>query len=439
MTYTSHVILIDNDKELLAACTQTLELADCKVQAFTSAINALEVINSDFTGVVITDIRMPQLDGLEFFTKLQQIDNEIPVIIITGHGDIALAVKTINSGAYDFIAKPFATDHLIQSVKRAQKQRNLILENRTMRNNLASNLPLLGNNSEIIKLRQNIVQIAATDIDVLIIGETGTGKEVVANALHNLSMRKDHKMVSLNCGSLAESLLESELFGHEIGAFTGASKKRIGIIEYANNGTLFLDEVESMSLATQARMLRVLEQREIMPLGSNHKIKLNLRIIAATKCDLAKLCKQGLFREDLYYRLAVATIDIPPLRKRPSDINLLYQHFCDLASKKFDLPIPKPCAKISAYLASHNWPGNVRELAHYAERCVLRIAYNQHNNFNNLSLPQKIEHYEEALIRQALQINAGSVAKTINMLQIPRKTFYDKLNRYHINRTDYVT
>jgi len=441
MNFIANVILVDNDTELLTACSQTLELANCTVQTFTSAKDALKEITSDFAGIVISDIRMPEIDGLEFFQRIQQIDVDIPVILITGHGDISLAVKSIQQGVYDFIAKPFAADHLIQSVKRAQNQRNLVLENRNLKNNLANNLPLVGQSKAMQKLRSTIVNLAPTDADILLIGETGSGKEVVANALHNLSKRANRQMVTLNCGALPESILESELFGHEAGSFTGANKKRVGIIAHANGGTLFLDEVESMPFAAQVRLLRVLEQREIMPVGSNQVIKLDLRIIAASKIDLLALCKEGKFREDLYYRLQVITIQIPPLRTRTEDIMPLFRHFMAAAAQKFNLKIPNISSDIEAHLLQHDWLGNVRELLHFAERTVLGVVNHQHSNddFRNLSLPHKLEHYEKLLIHNALQENKGDISKTLAVLKIPRKTFYDKLSKYQITRADYLT
>jgi len=437
----NNVILIDNDVELLAAAKQTLELNNCEVQTFSSALDALKNIKDDFSGVIISDIRMPNMDGLELFAAIKKIDAQIPIILITGHGDIALAVKTMQQGAYDFIAKPFASDHLVQSVNRAQQQRNLVLENRHLKRNLAASIPLIGQSAVMQQLRQTIATLAPTNVDVLIMGETGTGKEVVANALHNLSERSKNNLVTLNCGAMPENILESELFGHEAGAFTGALKKRIGMIEHSNNGTLFLDELESMPLAAQVRLLRVLEQREITPIGSNKVIKLNLRIVAASKADLLELCAQGKFRTDLYYRLQVATIYLPPLKDRTEDISLLYQHFVQIAATKLNLPLPKLTSAISSYLLQHNWSGNVRELAHFAERVVLGMAGTLSSNVNgantNLSLPQMLEQYEAALIKVSLQENSGNIVQTLTKLQIPRRTLYDKLAKYQIKAKDY--
>ncbi|NKN35627.1 sigma-54-dependent Fis family transcriptional regulator [Agrobacterium sp. a22-2] len=445
MSTAIEIILVDDDADLRRATQQTLELAGFAVRAFASAAAMLSETTAETSGIVVTDIRMPGMDGLQLFSRLKAIDADLPVILITGHGDIQMAVQALQDGAYDFIPKPFAADRLVQSVRRAAEKRRLVLENRALRQmaeNAGDDLPLIGQTPAMERLRATLRQIADTDVDVLVAGETGSGKEVVATLLHRWGRRRNGHFVALNCGALPETVIESELFGHEPGAFTGAQKKRIGRIEHAGGGTLFLDEIESMPLATQVKMLRVLEMREVMPLGTNEVRPIDLRVVAAAKVDLGDPLQRGSFREDLYFRLNVVTISIPPLRERRGDIPLLFSHFLHRAAQRFRRDVPDLPSFIHHHLKSHDWPGNVRELAHYAERTVLGLADDntapaKDDTPPGLSLPDRMERREAALIRQALADNSGDVRRTIEALGIPRKTFYDKLQRHQISRTDF--
>lgn len=395
----------------------------------------------------MTDIRMPDIDGLQLFHRLRDIDPELPVILITGHGDIATAVQCMRDGAYDFLAKPYPPDRLLTAITHAAEKRRLILENRRLREAAfaveADEVPFIGTTPAMQRIKQTLRHIADADVDVLVEGETGTGKEVVATALHRLSRRRHHALVAINCGALPESVIESELFGHEPGAFTGAQKKRIGRIEHASGGTLFLDEIESMPLAVQVKLLRVLESRQITPLGSNDVRNLDLRVVAATKEDLGSPAIRAKFREDLFYRLNVVTIRIPPLRERRDDIPLLFAHYLGHASRRFHRDIPEMPASIKQYVMTHDWPGNVRELAHFAERVVLGVLNSPspetppvHDAMQ--SLPERIEHFEAQLIRDALSAHQGDIKATLESLGIPRKTFYDKLQRHGIDRQQYL-
>lgn len=440
------VILIDDDADLLRATGQTLELAGFEPIAFTSATDALSKISADFPGIVVSDIRMPGLDGLELYDRLRSLDEELPVILMTGHGDIPMAVKAIQSGVYDFLAKPFATDRLVQCVRRAAEKRRLTLENRRLRaaaQSSSQESPLIGQTPVMQRLRNMLRQIADTDIDVLVTGETGSGKEIVAGLLHGWSRRAAGNFVALNCGALPQQVIESELFGHEPGAFTGAQKKRIGRIEHSSGGTLFLDEIESMPMSAQVQMLRVLEMREVMPLGTNEVRPVDLRIIAASKVDLGDQAQRETFREDLYFRLNVVTIAIPPLRERRDDIPLLFSYFADRAATRFDREAPSITPTIGQYLRDHHWPGNVRELSHFAERVVLGLdptssPARQSADPETGSLPQRLERYEAEIIRETLKACDGDVQQTIAALGIPRKTFYDKLQRHGIVRSEFA-
>jgi two-component system C4-dicarboxylate transport response regulator DctD len=446
MSAAPSVFLVDDDRDLRKAMRQTLELAGFTVSPFASATEALAELTPDFAGVVISDIRMPGMDGLAFFRKVADLDPDLPVILMTGHGDIPMAVQAIQDGAYDFIAKPFAADRLVQSARRAEEKRRLVMENRALRQaaeTASDGLPLIGQTPAMERLRQTLRHIADTDVDVLVAGETGSGKEVVATLLHQWSRRRAGNFVALNCGALPETVIESELFGHEPGAFTGAVKKRVGRIEHASGGTLFLDEIEAMPPATQVKMLRVLEAREITPLGTNETRAVDIRVVAAAKVDLGDPAERGDFREDLYYRLNVVTLSIPPLRERREDIPLLFSHFLARASERFGREVPTMSAAVRDHLMSHAWPGNVRELSHFAERVALGVEAIPGRapvaaTTSEGTLPERLERYEAEILKEALTTHRGDVKATLEALGIPRKTFYDKLQRHGINRADYA-
>lgn len=435
---------IDDDPDLRAAAAQSLDLAGITVDLFASAQDALAQLPADYPGVIISDIRMPGMDGLALFRALRARDAGQPVILITGHGDIDMAVQAMQEGAFDFLAKPYPTERLLTSTRHAATQRLLTLQNRSLQQALHQNdnEPLmLGESPAMQRLRNTLRHIADADADVLVEGETGTGKEVVASLLHHWSRRASHRLVAINCGALPENIIESELFGHEAGAFTGAQRKRMGRIEYADHGTLFLDEIESMPLAAQIRLLRVLETRSVTPLGTNEERPVDLRVVAATKVDLGQPDNQKQFRADLYYRLNVITLRLPPLRERREDIPLLFTHFCAQAARRFNRPQPPADSRTLAWLDSHTWPGNVRELAHYAERHVLGVSdpgLTQYSASTGLSLPERMERYEAQQIRSALAAHRGDIRATLAELGLPRKTFYDKLQRHGISRSDFA-
>lgn len=447
MSASSPVMLVDDDRDLLRATAQTLQLSGFDVVPLPSAAKALPAIDAGFEGVVVSDIRMPGMDGLEFYQRIRAIDEEIPVILVTGHGDIPMAVNAIRDGVYDFIAKPFPAEQLNQCVRRAAEKRRLVMENRRLReaaNAAGDDLPLIGQTPAMERLRQTLRQIAETDVDVLVTGETGSGKEVVARLLHDWSRRSSGNFVALNCGALPEQIIESELFGHEPGAFTGAQKKRVGRIEHSSGGTLFLDEIESMPLSAQVQMLRVLEMREVTPLGTNEVRPVDLRVVAAAKVDLGDPSQRRTFRDDLYYRLNVVAVTIPPLRERREDVPLLFSYFAQRAARRFGRAVPELSPATARHLAEHAWPGNVRELSHFAERVVLGLepapaAVNapRSGDVPPETLPERLESYEAKIIRETLRAFEGNVQQTVAALGIPRKTFYDKLQRHGIVRSDF--
>jgi two-component system C4-dicarboxylate transport response regulator DctD len=442
---TGPVIFVDDDPDLRRATAQVLKFAGFEVRVFEGAEAALSDITEDFEGPVVTDIRMPRMNGLQLFERVRAIDPELPVLLVTGHGDIELAVAALKDGAYDFISKPFDGERLATAVAHAAEKRRLVIENRRLRAAVAvtpADLPLIGDDPGIRRLRETIRQVADADVDVLVLGETGSGKEVVARLLHDWSRRKVRNLVALNCGALPETVLESELFGHEAGAFTGADRKRVGRIEHASGGTLFLDEIESCSPAIQVKLLRVLETREVEPLGTNERRRLDLRVVAATKVDLGDPTVRGSFREDLYYRLNVVTLRIPPLRERRGDVPLLFAHFLKRAADRFGRPMPEIGAGVRNHLMRHDWPGNVRELLHFADRSALGLASETDTPAlpvaaAGASLPERLDAFEAELLRATLRQHNGDVRATIEALGVPRKTFYDKLKRHGIQRADF--
>lgn len=443
----AQVILVDDDPHLRQALSQTLDLAGLKVVALADAQGLAERIEADWPGVVVSDIRMPGIDGLQLLEQLHGRDSELPVLLITGHGDVPLAVQAMRAGAYDFLEKPFASDALLDSVRRALALRRLVLDNRSLRLALSDRQQLatrlVGQSPAMLRLREQIGALAGTRADVLILGETGAGKEVVARALHDLSSRRDGPFVAINAGALAESVVESELFGHEPGAFTGAQKRRIGKFEFANGGTLFLDEIESMSLDVQVKLLRMLQERVVERLGGNQLIPLDIRIIAATKEDLRQSADQGRFRADLYYRLNVAPLRIPALRERGDDILVLFQHFADAASQRHGLPPHTLQPAQRAMLLRHGWPGNVRELQNAAERFALGLELALDGQSPPAAAPsapvlsgnlsEQVEQFERSLIAAELAQPHSSMRSLAEALGIPRKTLHDKLRKHGLS------
>ncbi|HFD3817355.1 TPA: sigma-54-dependent transcriptional regulator, partial [Pseudomonas aeruginosa] len=355
------VIFVDDEATIREAVQQWLELSGFEVRLCLRAEECLGALDKSFAGVVISDVRMPGMDGLQLLANLQAVDRDLPVIMVTGHGDVPMAVEAMRQGAYDFIEKPFTPERLLGSLRRALEKRRLVLENRCLKEQASLkdqvDARLLGVSKPMEALRRQVLALAPTPVNVLIRGETGSGKELVARCLHDFGPRADKPFVALNCAAIPEQLFESELFGHESGAFTGAQGKRIGKLEHAHGGTLFLDEIESMPLAQQVKLLRVLQEQQLERLGSNQSIHVDLRVIAATKPDLLAEARAGRFREDLVYRLNVAELRLPPIRERREDIPLLFEHFASVASQRLGRE-PQPAAPAElARLMAHDWPG----------------------------------------------------------------------------------
>jgi DNA-binding NtrC family response regulator len=439
------ILIVEDDPHVRLACVQAMQLAGLAVEGVASAEEALPRITEGAVGVVVTDMRLPKADGLSLVKLCQQHDATLPVIMITGHGDVSLAVDAMRSGAYDFITKPFASERLVDVVRRALEKRLLTREVAALRQQLAQRSgiesQLIGQSSAMKAVRKLVLDVAESPVDILIRGETGCGKEMVAQALHNFSHRRDAPFVALNCGGMPDNLLDSEIFGHEAGAFTGAQKRRIGKIEHAQGGTLFLDEVESMPMGMQIKLLRVLQERKLERLGSNQAIDVDCRIVAASKDDLLARSQDKSFRADLYYRLNVVTIELPPLRERREDIPMLMAHFTLLAAQRFNRPQPDLSATQLSALMAHDWPGNVRELRNVADCLVLGVRHAVLDALHTeapagtggLSLAESVDRFERGLIAAELQRHEGNVARCAEALKMAKTTLHDKIKRLGLN------
>lgn len=437
------VLFVDDEEALRVSYAQVLVLAGFDVRTTADAESAQSLAAQWAPSVVVSDVRLPGMDGMSLLQVLHAKDPSLPVALITGHGDITMAVNAMRAGAYDFIEKPFFAERLVELVRRAAEQRRLLQENQRLRAELQEATGIgrfiLGQAPAMRALRQLITQVADTRADVLIHGETGSGKEMVARALHEFSARRGKPFVALNCAALPETVFESELFGYEPGAFTGAVKRRVGKIEYASGGTLFLDELEGMPLSMQAKLLRVLQERRIERLGSNTGIPVDVRVIAATKEDLLALAKQERFRADLVYRLNVVNLALPALRDRRQDIPLLFQQFVIESADKYGCNAPSPDTALLHHLMAQDWPGNVRELRNVAERFVLGVPVlpaggtGTGTSAGEQTLAEQVDAFERVLIEGALWRSGRNVSQAAVTLGLPRKTLYDKLKRHGIH------
>ena len=433
-----NVLLIEDDPIVMLGARQALQLSDIPVLEATSVEAALPLVAQACPAAILSDVRLPQEDGFDLLKRMQALDREVPVILMTGHGDIRMAVEAMRLGAYDFLEKPFSSERLVEVMRRALEKRKLVLENRRLHALVASqqDFGLIGQAPGMVEARRRIAALAPTQVDLLVRGETGTGKELVARAIHEASGRSG-PFVAINCGALPENIFESEMFGHEAGAFTGATKRRIGKLEYARGGTVFLDEIESLPLAQQVKLLRALQEKTIERLGGNESTRIDCRFIAAAKADLRALSDQGDFRSDLYYRLHVACIELPPLRERREDIPLLLAHCLSQSAERYHTA-PPACTPVQmAHWVAQPWPGNVRELKNLADRLCLGLEPEQAPQpapqASPPSLGQQIDRFEKQLLAQALDACQGNVGAAAEQLQLPRKTLYDKLVRHQLD------
>ena len=365
------VLVIDDNQSVIESFKVALD--NYNVLATNSGEIALDKIKKEDINVVLLDILMPEMDGMDVLRKIKELDKNIDVIMVTAIKTVKTAIEAMKLGAYDYITKPFDVDELLESIRKAIERQGLLREVEYLKSELSPPFmfdDIVGSDENMKKVYDMITDVAKGDTTVLINGESGTGKELVARSIHFHSPRKDRPFVTVDCASIPENLLESELFGHERGAFTDATTQKLGRFELANTGTLFLDEISNMDMAMQGKILRAIQEREIQRLGSQKTIKIDIRIISATNIDLKKAVKENAFREDLYYRLNVIPLSLPPLRERKSDIPMLANYFLQMYSKMFNKDIQDISKQAMNYLIDYNWPGNVRELQNITERLV---------------------------------------------------------------------
>ena len=367
----SKILVIDDDQAIRVSMVDLLEYEKYEVDVAKSGIEGIEKIKVGKYDLVLCDIKMPQMDGMETLEKISEINPELPVIMLTGHGSVENAVEALKKGAYDFLEKPPDMNRLFVAVRNALEKKTLVKETKKLRRKIKKTYDIVGESPEIQKVKDVIDRVAPTEARVLITGENGTGKEPVARWLHEKSNRADKPFVEVNCAAIPSELIESELFGHEKGAFTSAHKKREGKFQLAHTGTIFLDEIGDMSLAAQAKVLRVLEENKISPVGSNKLVSIDVRVIAATNKNLQEEIKKGNFREDLYHRLSVIIIQMPALRERLSDIPLLSEHFIKMIADDYNMPKKKIEPKANEELQKLRWTGNIREFRNVIERLMI--------------------------------------------------------------------
>jgi two-component system response regulator HydG len=444
------ILVIDDEESMRDSCLQTLSRKGYKVQTAEDGLQGLEMLKKKSFDLIILDLKMPGLSGMEVLKIIKQDNPDIFVIVITGHATIESAVEAMKQGAFDFIPKPFTPESLRMIVQRALSTRELTLENILLRNELKSGLGsevIIGNDNSMKAVEQLVRKVGPTDTTVLITGESGTGKEVIARAIHKCSCRKDKSFVAVDCSSLVESLFESELFGHVKGSFTGAIETKYGRFELANGGTLFFDEIGNVSLSIQAKLLRVLQEREIIKVGSSQVVKVDVRIIAATNKDLIQSVKEGTFREDLFYRLSVVPITMPPLRERKADIPLFTKYFLEKYNNKRGKNIKGISEEAMRALVEYDWPGNVRELENAIERAVVLtenemiqpsdllyygLTMDSDVQEENDDKVRRLVDMEKEYIIKALKLFNGHKGKTAESLGIDRKTLRLKLKAYGI-------
>lgn len=366
-----NILVIDDQEAIRIALSDILEYEKYTVDVAKSGYEGIEMLQSGNYDALLCDIKMPQMDGIEVLEKVHETNPDLPVIIITGHGSVETAVEALKKGAYDFIEKPLEMNRLIVSVRNALEKKQIVKENKTLRRKIKKTYDIVGESVQIQSVKKIIDRVAATDARVMITGENGTGKELVARWLHEKSNRADNPFIEVNCAAIPSELIESELFGHEKGAFTSAHKKRDGKFQLAHSGTIFLDEIGDMSLAAQAKVLRVLEENKITPVGSNKLISIDVRVLAATNKNLKKEIEEGNFREDLYHRLSVIIIKMPSLKERIEDIPLLTDHFIKMVANEYNMSAKKITDEAKTELQKLPWSGNIREFRNVIERLMI--------------------------------------------------------------------
>ena len=454
--------MVDDDEAARLSIAQMLRLRRYRVQAFSSAEAALAWPGLPDADAVVTDVKMPGMDGEEFLAELFRMGLGLapPVIMVTGHGDVSMAVRCLKNGAYDFVEKPFEDDVLLACVARATEKVSLKREAAELRRRLRMLSPeedgrfgMIGRSQAMQDVYGQIEIVCRSDAPVLIVGETGAGKELVARAMHAESPRADGPFVPVNAGALPETTLESELFGHAKGAFTGADSERAGKLVTASGGTLLLDEIEAIPARAQVQLLRVLEDGLVQPLGGDTPRKVDIRLLATTKVSLQDEVRKGRMREDFYHRIAVLSIAVPPLRERREDIPLLASHFLKHAASRNNVPVPSIPERTLSEMLRHNWPGNVRELKNAIERMVITGQAGEAGPFTLddsfagarlLSLPatsgrlrEEMERTERAVIEAALRESGGEIGATAHALGISRRALYERMKKYELAKEEF--
>ncbi|HHO8505417.1 TPA: two-component system response regulator GlrR [Klebsiella pneumoniae] len=437
----ARLLLVDDDPGLLKLLGMRLVSEGYSVVTAESGPEALRVLGREKVDLVISDLRMDEMDGLQLFSEIQKGHPGMPVIILTAHGSIPDAVAATQQGVFSFLTKPVDKDALYKAIDEALEQRSPATDE-AWRQAIVTRSPLM------LRLLEQAGMVAQSDVSVLINGQSGTGKEIVAQAIHNASPRHDKPFVAINCGALPEQLLESELFGHARGAFTGAVSNREGLFQAAEGGTLFLDEIGDMPVALQVKLLRVLQERKVRPLGSNRDIEINVRIISATHRDLPKAMARGEFREDLFYRLNVVKLKIPPLSERTEDIPLLANHLLRQSADRHKPFVRAFSSDAMKRLMAAKWPGNVRQLVNVIEQCVALTSspvigdalVEQALEGENTALPTFVEarnQFELNYLRKLLQITKGNVTHAARMAGRNRTEFYKLLSRHELDANDF--
>jgi DNA-binding NtrC family response regulator len=454
------VLVVDDDREMASVLCDVLRDAGYRAQMANSGVAALSIVAQEEPDLLVSDLRMSGMDGHQLQAELKRLAPNLPVVIITAFGSIATAIESMKLGAFDYLTKPFGNDEFLLLVARALEHRELRQEVNRLRGELARTYgvsDIIAANPRIVAALEMIQQVADSPASVLITGESGTGKELFARALHFASSRRDGPLVPINCAAIPENLIESEMFGYVKGAFTDARNGKIGLFQAARGGTLFLDEIGDMPLALQAKMLRVLEDKRVRPLGATVETPIDVRIVAATNADLEQAIAQGKFRSDLYYRLATIAVHVPPLRERPEDLPLLIKHFLVRAAIECGKPLPAIEPDAADCLARYGWPGNVRELQNVIQSAVIlcrekkiaigdlppRLAASSPVNTNFMSEAAarraSLDDVEREYIRQIVASVAGNKTEAAAILQIDRKTLYRKLGEIEATTTPEVT
>jgi two-component system nitrogen regulation response regulator NtrX len=451
------ILIVDDDVEILNSLSGILQDEGYNTITAKTGEDALKLIQENGVELVLLDVKLPDIDGVEVLRKIKETESDISVIMISGNATISIAVESTKLGASDFIEKPFSPiekiDRMLLTIKQAIERQQLEQENRTFRSKEQRKYAMVGESEATQRLYDQIDKAAPSKGRVLITGENGTGKELVARAIHQMSNRSSGKFIEVNCAAIPQELIESELLGHEKGSFTGAGARQIGKFEQAIGGTLFLDEIGDMSLTAQSKVLRAIEEGEIQRIGGTRTLKLDVRLISATNKVLEKEIEKGNFRQDLFYRLNVIPITVPPLRERKDDIPILVQHFVEQFCDENGKPVKKISLDALTALKNYEWPGNIRELRNIVERLIImvdndtinashilsamRIDHTQASSpADSKSLKDMMDEYEKKIIISELEANEGNVSQTAKKLNIDRANLYRKLRAYDILKSD---